>query len=118
MPPAAGTWLFLAIAALGTLFSLVLLYYAPTSVMAWLFFFSIAPFAAGSLLFIRASYPECVAERAAVIACSPGAQLHQRIVAAISAGRGDQRMSRRRRDMRRDMRCVTDPHPPPPRRAC
>lgn len=58
----AGTWLFLAIAALGTLFSLVLLYYAPTSVMAWLFFFSIAPFAAGSLLFIRASYPEYMNE--------------------------------------------------------
>ena len=54
----AGAWIFAAVGVLGGIAVTPLVIIDPTSVMNWYIFATTIPFSIGSLLFVRASYPE------------------------------------------------------------
>lgn len=54
----AGMWIMAALGILGGVAVMPLVIIAPFSIMTWLSFWSTIPFTVGSLLMVRATYPE------------------------------------------------------------
>ena len=54
----AGAWIFCVIGMSATLAVFAFVCLDPTSLIAWIFFLSTAPFGIGAVLFVRSSYPE------------------------------------------------------------